>query len=156
MLDRKPPQEEKLNRRQEERPRPAWDRQEERTAEAIPGGRRIPGSGCSRRASRKSDVMSDWVRAEDKTTSKDAGIRVTREHLDKIKGEAMSHGQVPAYVFGFDRSDRGPRQDWMAFPLATASGMMSVVNAILNGDHAEAEEQARRLAPRAYKSQRDG
>lgn len=151
-LERKPAQPQRLERRKADRKRPAWDVQEERTAEAIPGGKRVPGSGCSRRASRKSDVAGEWVRAEDKTTSQDKGLRVTRVMLDKINGEALVNGQIPAFAFGFDYSAKnGPRQDWLAFRMSDAACMMSVVDAILQGDIEQAQELARRIAPTAYK-----
>lgn len=153
-IERKPPPPlgERLNRKGVDRKHPGWDRQEELTAEAIPGGKRVVGSGSSRKASRKSDVSGEWVRAEDKTTSDAKSISVKREFLDKIKHEAHTNGQVPAFVLGFDYNPKhGPRQDWLAFPATDAARMMSVVDAILQGDIEEAQELARRLAPKAYR-----
>jgi hypothetical protein len=124
----------------------AWQKQEARTAEAVPGGRVVPGSGCSTRASRKSDVEGTWVRAEDKTTGiKARGFRVTREHLAKIEHEASNQTtqQIPAFVFGFDNE-----QDWMAFRLNDAATLMAVVEAVASGDVKEARELAEMLTGR--------
>lgn len=147
MLNRKPHQRESLERKTEMAQRPGWDIQEERTARAIPGGKRVQGSGCSTRASRKSDVSGDWLRAEDKTTSnnKGKGFRLTRDYLEKIRAEALHNGQRPAFVFGFDKAGRSPREDWIGFPLPMAEQMMSAVDALIRGNIDEACELAATL-----------
>lgn len=128
------------------KPRAGWDEQEEAIAAAVPGGKRVKGSGCSTRRSRKGDVEGRWLRAEGKTTVKAKGIRVERSHLEKIRAEAEDNRQAPLYVFGFDRTVDRPREDWAAFPLSVAECMMAVVEATLQGDHEDALAQAELLA----------
>lgn len=148
---------ERLNRKRDLRPdrlerrqaavEKAWREQEARTVEAVPRGRAVRGSGCSPRASRKSDVTSPWLRVEDKTTRdmQGQGFRVARAHLTKIRSEALMNRQQPAYVFGFDRSGGQDREDWMAFPLPVAHTLLSVADAIILGDLEEARELAELL-----------
>lgn len=124
--------------------KPGWDAQEEGTAKAVPGGKRVRGSGCARRSSRKSDVTSPLWRVEDKTTTGRA-LRVERDDLEKIVAEALREGQNPALTFGWDRDGGKPRDDWMAFPQQVASVLMHVTDAVLQGDFEEASELAKLL-----------
>lgn len=147
---------ERLNRRQPFQGKPdslqrrqaavekSWQKQERRLAEAVPGGELVRGSGCSTRASRKSDVTGKWARGEAKTTSKKS-IPVTRAHLDKIRSEALMNGQTPVFAFGFDDDDRRPRDDWLAFPLPVAHSLMALADAVLENNIEEARELARRF-----------
>ena len=126
--------------------RAGWDEQEEVTEAAVPGGKRTPGSGSSRRSARKGDVVAELWRVEDKTTAcTDRALRVARDDLEKIRAEARREGQNPALVFGFDRAGGLPREDWMAYPLPVAKLLMSVVDAIIKGDVDEATELAEML-----------
>ena len=127
--------------------RPGWDEQEKATARAVPGGERVRGSGSSRRPSRKSDVVGNTWRVEDKTTGRPGGKTISVEvgWLLGIAHQARETGMLPAFTFGFDETPDRPRIDWMAFPMSDARVMMHAIEAVLAGNPDEALRWARML-----------
>lgn len=137
MLSRRPPNTSRPERRQPTKAK-GWEKQEEQIEKALPGGKRTPGSGCSRRASRKSDVVGHFARAEGKTTGA-SSIRVEKSYLQKIVSEALPD-RLPVFVFGFD-----DHEDWGSVRLSDLKCMLETVNAARRGDHDAAQEFAERL-----------
>jgi hypothetical protein len=122
------------------------DKQEEATADAL-DGTLTRGSGSSTRPQHKGDVLSEYVRAECKTTGK-LSLPIERAWLEKIRSEALMTGDAPMLVFGFDASDRKPREDWAAFPLTHAKNMSRALAALLAGDFNEARRHAKLIVGR--------
>lgn len=124
MLSRRAPNTARPERSQP-KPRAGWQKQEDSIEAAIPGGKKTPGSGCSRRASRKSDVIGHFARAEGKSTGKKS-IRIERAFLQKITSEALPD-RIPVFVFGFDGDD------WGAVRLADMRVLLSLASMALEG-----------------------
>jgi len=118
--------------------------QEQATADAVPDGKLVKGSGCARLPKSKSDVVGDMWRAEDKTCEDPnaKSFRVQRGDLQKIATEAFHTQKVPLLVFGWPGN---PREDWAAFRLKDAEAMMHAISALRRGDVNEAIRQAERL-----------
>jgi hypothetical protein len=123
--------------------RQSWNDHEARVAEAVPGGQRTRGSGCSPHASRKSDVVSDLWRVEAKSTEDAASLSVKVEWLAKVKAEADATTPRRLPVFAFDISGEA----WMAYPEHTAKYMMRIIDAIKRGEVAEARALVGLLTP---------
>jgi len=123
-----------MNRRFRGPHRPTHETQEEAAAAALPSGKRTPGSGCGWRPSRKGDASGDLFRASCKTRAKPNAktIRVKREDLEEIVGQALAMGECPVFVFGWEGFD------WAAFPLRRAELLMKAAAAVMDGDPGEA------------------
>ena len=77
------------------------------------GGKVVRGSG---RGNEKGDVrVKGVVRIEAKTTSK-ASFSVTKEMLAKIEMEAISCGEVPAFIIEFLGKDGKPEHEIAVVP----------------------------------------
>lgn len=122
------------------KPKKGFEAQEARVAAAVPGGARTRGSGCSRRATHKSDIVGELWRVESKTTAAES-IRVERAWLGKIMGEALATGKRPALAFGFDEG----REDWIAFSINDAQRLMRMAAMLRRGDTAGAQAEAEAL-----------
>jgi len=126
------------------RGRRGFEIQEERAQQAI-GGKATRGSGSSKRPSQKGDGVSDYIRVSAKTTEKPGAksIRIERDWLTEIEGQARATGHTPAFTLGFSADEwHANRDDWLAFPLSVAEAMVRAVTALKNGDADEAREWA--------------
>ncbi len=143
MLRRQEPTKRRLQRREPAPRKRAFERQEDRIAEALPGGKKTPGSGCGWAPSKKGDATGDIWRAEGKQRVKPgaASISIKRADLDKIDFEALKMHQVSVFVFGFDSDD----YDRASFRLADAKAMMAIVTAVRRGEYDEAARLAENL-----------
>jgi len=130
--------------------RRASQEQEAMLPQLQPGGRAQPGSGCSRRAGRKSDSRGDLFLVSGKSTATPGAksSRVERAWLEEVEQQAeVLHPPLrPAITLGFDREDGQPRLDYTAFRQRDAERMVAVVAAVLDGDFDEARRQAEMLA----------
>lgn len=142
-LKRKSPEPKRRLQRRETAPtKKAWERQEDRLAEAIPKGRRTPGSGNGWSPSKKGDVSGELFRGEGKTRAK-AGARsitVKRDHLEGIEHQARTMRQVPVFDFGFD-----DEYDWLAFVRDDARTLMHIAALVRRGDYDAARDLAEGL-----------
>ena len=111
--------------------RPGWQVQEEQTAQIIPGGCLVPGSGSSTRHNRRGDVTGTLWHVENKTTAGES-ISLRRNWATKIRVDADAVNKRPILAFGFDDVGSGLREDWMAFTLADAEILMAIVEAVRN------------------------
>jgi len=135
-LDRQPPERSRLTRQESKQARP-HDAQEARAADALPDGKRTPGSGCGWSPSKKSDATGHLFRSECKTVE-DAGaksITILRADLAKAKAEALMMDQCPAFVFGWPGKAWNDGEDWVAFPLARAKALMQMASCLSRGDY---------------------
>jgi hypothetical protein len=121
--------------------RRGFEVQEQRAADAHPGGVRVRGSGCSTRPDRKGDSVGDIFRVSAKTTAK-ASLRVERAWWEEIAQQAQATGHVPMLVVGFDAGPRQGRCDVACFDLRTAEHMTKALAALLAGEMGQARAHA--------------
>ena len=139
---REPESKHRLQRREKPERRKAFQRQEDATADAIPGGRKTVGSGNQWNPSKKGDATGDIWRAEDKVRAKKGArsITIKQDDLDGIDHQAMRMHQVSVFVFGF--SDGYNRA---SFRMDDAKIIMHIVSLVRRGEDDEAARLAETL-----------